>query len=226
MQTIGKHGLLEKQLTLLCQTSAEEKRTCVPKSPNGTTLTRYEEDTDRETSAGGKRAKVRHRIPGKHLDGDNPTCKWRRELPAESEVCELCVLPLGSRDFFGDGDDSEDEEIERPPINIASLLPSQANGGEGAALSAGMWDVIDKIIFEGTEMMQTRARALCQKYYTRFAESVVEQAAHVPPMALEIDADLLRQAGRGRKAAPRPQSLEKLAELKKMIEELLKQGVI
>ena len=123
LQTIGEHGLLEKQLPSLCQPATEEKRTCVPKSPNGTTLTRYEEDTARETAAEGKIAKVRHRIPGEHLDGDNPTCKWRRELPAESEVCELCVLPLGSRDFFGDGDDSEDEEIERPPINIASLLP-------------------------------------------------------------------------------------------------------
>ena len=112
LQTIGKHGLLEKQLPSLCQTSAEEKRTCVPKSPNGTTVTRYEEDTARETAAGGKRAKVRHRIPDSPLMDANPTGKWRRELPVESEVCELCVLPLGLRDFFGDGDDSEDEEIE------------------------------------------------------------------------------------------------------------------
>ena len=190
LQTIGEHGLLEKQLPSLCQPTTEEKRTIIPRSPIGTPLTR-EEDTARETAAGGKRAKVRHRTPDSPLMDLDPTGKWRRELPVEREVCELCTLPLGSRDFFGDGDDSEDEEIERPPINIASLLPSHANGGEGAALSAVVLESIDKIIFEGSEMMQTRARALCQKYKSRFAESVVEQAAHVPPMALEIDADLL-----------------------------------
>ena len=40
LQTIGEHGLLDKQLPSLCQTSAEEKRTIIPTSPIGTTLTR------------------------------------------------------------------------------------------------------------------------------------------------------------------------------------------
>ena len=153
--------------------------------------------------------------------------KVRRKLRGKDDVGELNVLQVGSRDFFGAGDDSEDEAIERHPTNIVELLPSHVSGGGGAASQArDMSEVIAKIIFEGDESMQADMRNLCLKYGSRFAESVIEQAAHVTPMSLEIDADKLRQAGRGRKAAPRPQSLEKLAELKKMIEELLRLGVI
>jgi len=63
------------------------------------------------------------------------------------------------------------------------------------------------------------------RYGSRFAESVIKEAAHVPPMILEIDDDRLRHAGRAH-ASPRPQSLEKMVELKKMIEELLRLNVI
>jgi hypothetical protein len=44
-------------------------------------------------------------------------------------------------------------------------------------------------------------------------------------MNLEIDAELLRQAGRVCKGGPRPQSQEKLFELKNMVEELLRLNV-
>ena len=223
IQTLGKHGLLAKQLPSLCTHSTKKRRTEAPSSPEEP-LTR--EDTVDGTTAGLKSAEVRHRTPAVPHDRYKRTGGSRRELRGSSEVCELCVLQTGSRDFFGIGEDSEDEEIERHPINIVDLLPSHANGGEGAASDIGSYELIDKIQLEGSEKMQTGVRNLCERFYTRFAESVVEQAAHVPPMTLEIDADKLRQAGRGRKAAPRPQSLEKLAELKKMIEELLRLGVI
>ena len=45
-------------------------------------------------------------------------------------------------------------------------------------------------------------------------------------MNLEIDAKLLRQAGRSRKTGPRPQSQDKLSELKIMVEELMRLNVI
>ena len=143
------------------------------------------------------------------------------------EGCELCLLQVSSRDFFGTADDSEDEQVEKHPPNIAELLPSSSMSGGGAALtSREMSEMLEKIIFEGPESLQDRMRTLCWKYKEQFAESVKAQAAHVPPMTLEIDADRLRQAGKGKKLAPRPQSQDKLAELKKMVEELLKLGVI
>jgi len=145
--------------------------------------------------------------------------------PADQEGCELCVLQVSSRDFFGEAEDSEDEELERPPPNIAELLPSE-NGGEEAVDHRGMSGMIAKIIFQGDQNLQEEMRNLCTKYSEIFAESVRAQAAHLPPMSLEVDADVLRRVGKGRKAAPRPQSLEKMVELKKMIEELLKLGVI
>ena len=58
-----------------------------------------------------------------------------------------------------------------------------------------------------------------------FSESVRRQAAHLPPMTLEIDEEKFRRTGGGRNS-PRPQSQEKLTELKRMIEELLRLGVI
>ena len=77
----------------------------------------------------------------------------------------------------------EDEAIERHPTKIVELLPSHVNGGVGADSHAkDMSEVITKIIFEGDESMQADMRNLCLKYGSRFAESVIQEAAHVPPM--------------------------------------------
>ena len=58
-----------------------------------------------------------------------------------------------------------------------------------------------------------------------FSESVRAQAAHLPPMTLEVDYEKFRRAGGGRNS-PRPQSQEKLRELHSMVNDLLSLGVI
>ena len=60
IQTLGKHGLLAKQLPSLCTHSTKKRRTEAPSSPEEP-LTR--EDTVDGTTAGLKSAEVRHRTP-------------------------------------------------------------------------------------------------------------------------------------------------------------------
>ena len=229
LQTIGTHGLITKQLPQLCGLPSEKKRTSVSRTPEGSVAkkaTVRERTAQVEDSVQEQRTPAADKVPQMLCERTRVLRKSRVGLPealarspltkspmmpkarlivrGEREGCELCVLQVSSRDFFGKADDSEDEEIERHPINIAELLPS-ASGGGGAA-SQGDWsELLAKIAFEGHESMQDRLRALCTEYRAVFAESVRAQAAHVPPMALEIDADKLRQAG-GRSRAPRPQS--------------------
>ena len=81
---------------------------------------------------------------------------------------------------------------------IADMLPQA--GGPTEEVN------IDDITFDGSADFQQRLRSLCEEFKDVFASSVRPQAAHVPPMTLEIDADKLRASGRGRGNSPRPQS--------------------
>ena len=68
-------------------------------------------------------------------------------------------------------------------------------------------------------------REVCRRYISIFRCEVRAEPANLPPMELEIDADKLRQT-RSSRNTPRPQSPMKLMELKKMIEDLLRLGVL
>jgi hypothetical protein len=114
--------------------------------------------------------------------------------------------------------------MEKHPPNILDLLPTITGGGMS---ESSVSETIAKIVFEGESDDQERLRNLCREYAEKnlFSETVREQAAHVPPMSLQVDYKKFRRAG-GRVRSPRPQSQEKLAELKRMIAELLRLGVI
>ena len=68
-------------------------------------------------------------------------------------------------------------------------------------------------------------REVCRRYISILRCEVRAEPANLPPMELEIDADKLRQT-RSSRNTPRPQSPMKLMELKKMIEDLLRLGVL
>jgi len=226
LQTIGTHQLLKKQIPELC-TLTEDQTRPADHLPLDDPLTR--KATVGETTAHVEKIEQQKRTIGISRSRKRKLEARRKGRPsvwpADQEGCELCLLQVSSRDFFGEAEDSEDEELERPPTNIAELLPPQ-NGGGGAVDHRGMSGMIAKIIFNGSLDFQEEMRTLCIEYEKIFAESVREQAAHLPPMSLEVDADVLRRVGKGRRAAPRPQSLEKMVELKQMIEDLLKLKVI
>ena len=96
--------------------------------------------------------------------------------------------------FFGAADDSESED--EASTGIADMLPQA--GGSSEEVN------IDDITFDGSADLQTRLRSLCKEFKDVFASSVRPQAAHVPPMSLEIDADKLCASGRRRGNSPRP----------------------
>ena len=73
--------------------------------------------------------------------------------------------------------------------------------------------------------MRARLREVCRRYIAIFRREVRPEPANLPPMELEIDADKLRQT-RSSRNTPRSQSPMKLMELKKMIEDLLRLGVL
>ena len=114
--------------------------------------------------------------------------------------CENCVLQVSSKDYFGERDDRESGS-ENPPPAINELLPSVTDG-EGPSSIKSVSERINLISFEGPEVRQERLRSLCTRYEAVFAESVRATAAHVPSMNLEIDADLVRQAGRQERRDP------------------------
>ena len=231
LQTIGANGLLLKQLPDLCGRIRDQEH-CVSRlhqngllggsggalSLAGETAADLEELTQEQGITG---------IPAPGVKGKPPRAtakgKGGLTLSAGLKACELCTLQVSSRDFFRDDDDGEDISFqEGEPASISDLLPSRCGGG-GAFDQPVTSELIAKIIFGSDPDLQQDARVLCKKYVDIFAETVRAQAAHVPPMSLEVDADKLRRAG---KRSPRPQSQQKLIELKKMVEELLKLGVI
>ena len=149
----------------------------------------------------------------------HPTCSVQRS--GESEVCELCQLKSwSSRDLLGAPDDSDSDDDERR-TNIMEMLPEKHK-------SESVSEMIEKIVFEGESENIERLRNLCSEAEfgpNLFSESVRAQAAHLPPMTLEVDYEKFRRAG-GNRRSPRPQSQDKLKELHRMINELLELKVI
>jgi hypothetical protein len=142
------------------------------------------------------------------------------EGTSKSEGCELCQFHSSSRDLFGSASDGESDE--ESPSSLADLLPTVTGGG---ASQESMSEMIAKIIFEGESEHQERLRNLCTEFGDVFSSYVREQPAGVPAMSLTVDYEKFRKTA-GRARSPRPQSQSKLAELKRMIEELLRLKVI
>ena len=208
LQSIGKHNLLNKMIPILCQTIASPKRPATHRPSDGAKVWR--------ATGGGTPTDLMNTVQELHTPSSFRS-KSSLAVRGTRDSCELCVLQVSSKDFFGDRDDSEDEGFEAPPPSINELLPAYSDGGLAAATAIGL-ELITKIQFEGPEVRKERLRNLCREYACVFAKSVEPHPAHVSQMNLEVDADLLRGARSSRKAAPRPQSHVKLSELKKMIE--------
>jgi len=128
LQTIGEHKLLQKQPTHMCGQMQEKKRPLVLKSPKGllkrkepglhSTATCAAEPpvTVGETTADAKNGARHARTPDKLIADSQREAEAPTRLGLEDGV-ELNVLQVGLKDFFGAGDDSEDEAIEFPPSN-------------------------------------------------------------------------------------------------------------
>ena len=206
LQTIGKHRLIPQCLPSLC----------TPQIPSEEPEHLYD-PTGLKATGGERPADVRSSRQEQHAPrprSDQPRCGLQAR--GQRGSCELCAMSVSSKDFFGAADDSESDD--EASTGIADMLPQA--GGPTEEVN------IEDITFDGSAELQARLRSLCEEFKDVFASSVRPQAAHVPPMVLEIDADKLRASGRGRGNSPRPQSREKLDELKAMIEELLRLGVI
>ena len=76
----------------------------------------------------------------------------------------------------------------------------------------------------GTESLQARIRELCHKYSGIFSSKVRDTPALVEPMTIQVDGTTWNIPASRR--APRPQSIEKMAALKEMVENLLRLNVI
>ena len=77
----------------------------------------------------------------------------------------------------------------------------------------------------GPASLQRGIRAIDEEFKDNYAEHVQKDPARVPPMALEVDAEILNGNRRGR-SRPRPQGEDKARALRLMVAELLKLGVI
>ena len=121
LQTIGQYNLLHKQLPTLCQDIVDTKFPLTRSPSNG--ALRVAKRAIGVTPA-QLALHIEHRAPDRVLN----------LLLSEREGgtrCDLCVLQVSSKDYFGERDDSESDS-ETPPPAINELLPSVTDG-EGTA---------------------------------------------------------------------------------------------
>jgi len=144
--------------------------------------------------------------------------------------CELCTLQVRSDQIFGRAEVDEDDFEDDSPT-LAEMLPGQFfarhEGGTGDAEAdiEEDKDCYKKFPLEGSERMRKRAWELNEKYKHIFSERVQPEPARVPPMALEIDVDVLR-GSRPHRTFPRPQTEEKAKALRDILNDLLRWGLI
>ena len=144
---------------------------------------------------------------------------------------------MSSISFFGDPDGADDDtdpydadgrvdigdQLEHSMASHSALEALLESGKEPS--DNDIDEILDSISFSGSKSMRGRLREVCRRYIDIFRREVRSEPANLPPMELEIDADKLRQT-RSARNTPRPQSPTKLMELKKMIEDLLRLGVL
>ena len=127
-----------------------------------------------------------------------------------------------SSEFFGPADSGMDDEPDQfEKSSLIPDLPSEATASHDGTPDP---DVFASTHIEGSAEFTLRLRALLEEFRDRFARSVNEDSAKVAPMELKVDADKLRNARLSGRA--RPMSEVKLAELRVMLNDLLRLGVI
>ena len=240
LQTMGTHSLLEKLLPKLVSANRNRTRGHIEATgglrPKAGKMRPTAGNTKPSPSQkeGVEKAQEQHGSSDgryKRGKGSKPTCG---EHPRD---CELCALLMSSMSFFGDaeGDDAETDPYDADSrIDLAeqlrhsreahSALEGLLKGSRGLS-DNDIDEILDSISFNGSESMRARLREVCRRYIIIFRREVGSDPALLPPMELEIDADKLRRT-RSARNTPRPQSPTKLMELKKMIEDLLRLGVL
>ena len=145
-------------------------------------------------------------------------------------TCEICTLLVDSASFFGtDEGDQESSSLEESGPVIANHLPKSMTEQEFEDSSSGTDGTDRERIFfqEGRDDVSgefvERERQLCEKYRHIFSESLRLDPARVPPMDLQVDADLLEGKLHAR---ARPQSLAKVTKLRELLDSLLKFNII
>ena len=127
-----------------------------------------------------------------------------------------------SFEFFGPADSGMDDEPDQ--FEKSSLIPDLPSEATASSDGTPDPDVFASTHIEGRAEFTLRLRALLEEFRDRFARSVNEDSAKVAPMELKVDADKLRNARLSGRA--RPMSEVKLAELRVMLNDLLRLGVI
>ena len=233
LQTLGQYNLLAKLLPRL-----GENRDCTRRQVdmNGDKGGVAMHDPTLPTQRSGvKRTDTLQRTRGGHSQGKG--CSPNRSEQPVLDGCEMCALLMSSMSFFGNPDEADsdtdpfdsDKRLDIGDQLARTIAVNPVLGGmlisEEEPSSSDIEALLDTITFDGSESMREKLRCVCKRFIQIFRTTVRPEPAALPPMDLEIDADKLRNT-RSLRSAPRPQSPTKLMELKGMIEELLRLGVL
>jgi len=137
-------------------------------------------------------------------------------LSAVDRDCALCALTV-DKSVLLDSPVHPAEEIEEPSSLDLDDVTCNAKSESDSELPG------PENIF-GSVSLQARIRELCQEYSEIFSSKVRETPALVEPMTLEVDGTRWNIPAARR--APRPQSAEKTAALKEMVDNLIRLKVI
>jgi len=143
-----------------------------------------------------------------------------RELPLSDfavDECALCALRVHKSDLI-DSEPEADEISEPHALTLEDLVAGPEAGDE-------LNQIPGPEQIHGSPSMQKAITDLCIEFKSIFSKHVRSDAARVTPMTLSIKKDKTWSIPASRRA-PRPQSPEKMAALKTMIEELLRLRVI
>ena len=232
LQTLGRYNLIAKLLPRLA-----ENRDC--------TREKIERNGDKDGGTRFQPILPTHRAGVQRTAGQRTRGGYNRgkgRVPNQGEQpaldgCEMCALLMSSMSFFGNPDEADSEtdpfDSDRRLDIGDQLARTLASKPELARLltseeepsSSDIEELLNTITFNGSETMREKIRCVCKRFIQIFRTTVRPEPAALPPMELEIDADKLKKT-RSLRSAPRPQSPTKLMELKGMIEELLRLGVL
>jgi hypothetical protein len=188
----------------------EQGESVVPNSLGDTVATNEETHDQRELTSQKRR----------QLNCE-PCAYSERELTSQKRRqlnCELCALTVDKSVLLDP--ETTAEEISEPSsldLNDVTLLgkDEEANGSELPGP--------DQIF--GSKTLREGIQSLCMKYHSIFSSKVRDTPATVAPLEIEIDEGSVWKIPASRRG-PRPQSHEKMAVLKEMVENLLRLRVI
>jgi hypothetical protein len=171
---------------------------------------------DQDTSPNGQRTRsVGEEQPARQfrLQEEQPDTNGLNGSAVRS--CELCCLIVDKSALLTP--EPQIEEIAEPESLDFDDMPTEGDAKSDSELPG------PEQIF-GSESLQASVKQLCLKYKDIFSASVKVDPARVSPFEIEVDGTEWKIPASRR--APRPQSHEKTAALKGMVEDMLRLGVI